>query len=173
MLQEYWNFIDDGPLCTKQASLHSIFCTVIRCSRVFCTQWTTFTKVSNPPQPAQADGGQGHWSMYKESWVFTGAVHYRTVPLWFYSDMCIWILQASLYLAWWCFFLQRNAHCLTDVAEDVKCWSPYLNTTIVNWPFMVKFVFLRIKRTFTVGAVSDGAIAYSRINSTYKLPIHT
>ncbi len=33
MLWEYWYFSDDSPLCTKQVSLHSIFCAILRQSR--------------------------------------------------------------------------------------------------------------------------------------------
>ncbi len=48
MLREIWNLGEGGPLCAKQASQDSRFCTAT---------------------PAQADGGQGRHSMYKESWV--------------------------------------------------------------------------------------------------------
>jgi hypothetical protein len=61
-------------LCTKHASKDSIFCTVLRCSTEYtilagflCRQQTTFTLISNPPSPAQADGGQGCRSMCKGS----------------------------------------------------------------------------------------------------------
>jgi hypothetical protein len=40
------------------------------------TQRTTFTQVSNPSQPAQADSGQGRQSIYKESWVLTSGVKF-------------------------------------------------------------------------------------------------
>jgi hypothetical protein len=68
MLREIWNLGGGGPLYyTKQASQHSILCTAIRCSTEYtvlagliCTQRTTFSSVSNPSQPAQADGEQGH-----------------------------------------------------------------------------------------------------------------
>jgi hypothetical protein len=37
---------------------------------LLCTQWTTFTLVSNLSQPAQADSGQGRQSIYKVSLVY-------------------------------------------------------------------------------------------------------
>ena len=50
MLREYWNLGEDGPLCTKQASKRSRFCTAISRSTestvqadLLCTQRTTFT----------------------------------------------------------------------------------------------------------------------------------
>jgi hypothetical protein len=96
MLREYLYFSEGGPLCTKQASQRSRFCTAISRSTegtaisrstegtaisrsaegtalagLLCTQQTIFTEVSNPPQPAQADDGQGRRSMYTESLVET------------------------------------------------------------------------------------------------------
>ncbi len=62
-----------GPALCVLCGQYSRFCTAIRHSTEYtvlagllCTQWTTFTYVSNPSQPAQADGGQGCPSIYKE-----------------------------------------------------------------------------------------------------------
>jgi hypothetical protein len=52
-LGRIWNLGEGGPLCTKQASQHSRFCTATdRCTEytvqtgLLCTQRTTFTKIS-------------------------------------------------------------------------------------------------------------------------------
>jgi hypothetical protein len=93
VLREYWNFSEGGLLCTKQAA-SQVFCPAI--SRItestvlaglLCTLQTTFTYVSNPPQPAQANGWQGRQSMNKESWL---AVPSPPARLWWtYCTHCL------------------------------------------------------------------------------------
>ncbi len=87
MPREYWYLSEGGPLCTKQASQRSRFCTAIRRrtestgqAGLLCSQRTTFTYVSNPSQLAQAEGGQGRRSICKGS---LPAPMYEDVPTFF------------------------------------------------------------------------------------------
>jgi hypothetical protein len=140
--------------CVKAGSQSSIFCHMIRRSTestvlagLLCTEKTTFTYVSNPPQPAQANSGQVPRSMFKESWRWTLTIFslfkrpflflplylqwawYRLLLLLLASmESQLWprrLLQAELWGPY-CFFIFCFFHwyrCFVKVAKNGICRS--------------------------------------------------
>jgi hypothetical protein len=119
MLRGYLYFSEDGPGLKVTRDVASSPQSVLykQSGSTEFTVQAAFTLVSNPPQPAQADGRQGHRSMYKESWVIPTTT---TTYYYYYFFACDELLSlfefnTDFTLAMYCFFTSNVLLSLFDV----------------------------------------------------------
>jgi hypothetical protein len=66
-------------------------------------------------------------------WISSALQLYRGVLLWFYSDMCIWMVQASVFSAWWWFFFRTFTACDACCCRFLNGVLAYFYTTNQNY----------------------------------------